>query len=149
MTQHQFRYLHLPRMSPPLCFSSLLRLLALLGLFLLPIQMRAGTEYVHPHALLHLLLDAADDEIDHHQVAVTSDHGHGDHSNHPQRDVTASPDLPTFASIQMAGGGLAVTLVSLALFFIASVQERVWPRREVWSGRRVLPELPPPRLCVL
>ncbi len=46
----------------------------------------------------------------------------------------------------MAAGGLAVSLVTLALFLITSMQERVWPRREVWSGRRVRPDLPPPRL---
>ena len=138
---------HLPRGIPrPRC-ASVLRALALFGLLLLPIQMRAGTQYVHPHALLHLLLDEADNGIDHHQVATTPVHGHGDHSDHAPRTKTASPDLPTFESIQIAAGGLAVTLVTLAVLFLTPARERVWPRREVWSGMRVPPELPPPRLC--
>lgn len=139
-------HLHQPRTTPLLHPASALRLLALLGLFLLPIQMRAGTEYVHPHALLHLLLDASDSTLDHHHPAIaTPNHTHGDPGDHSREAPQAAPDLPTFASIQMAAGGLAVTLVAFALFLITSMQERVWPRREVWHGRRVLPELPPPR----
>lgn len=135
------------RTNQPRHFTSTLRLLALLGLFLLPIQMRAGAEQVHPHALLHLLLDAQDHVLDHHrQVAPQAPAvGHGDHSDHAQRDESALPDLPTFESIQMAAGGLAVTLVALTLLIFALAYERIWPRRERWSGRRVLPELPPPR----
>ena len=129
--------------------ASVLRMLALLGLFLLPIQMRAGTEYVHPHALIHLLMDAADHEIDHHYTAAPSSHGHGDHSNHAPRHDTASPDLPTFESIQMAAGGLAVPLVALTLLVLTAIHERIWPRREDWRGRRVRPDFPPPRFCVL
>jgi hypothetical protein len=141
------RNLHLPRAIPRPRIASTLRALALVGLFLLPIQMRAGTEYVHPHALLHLLLDASDHEIDHHHVAVMPTRGHGDHSDHAPRRESASPDLPTFESIQMAAGGLAVTLVTLALLLITSISERIWPRREAWNGCRVRPDLPPPRLC--
>jgi hypothetical protein len=145
MTQQQ--YPHLPRSISLPSVAGMLRVLALLGLFLLPMQMRAGTTYVHPHALLHLLLDAADREIDHHHAAATPVHGHGDHSDHAPRSGGASSDLPTFESIQMAAGGLAVTLVTLSLFFVASRQERVWPHREVWSGLRLRPEFPPPRPC--
>ncbi len=149
MTQHQHQHLLLPRPIPFPHVASLLRVLALLGLFLLPIQMRAGTEYVHPHALLHLLLDGSDHEIDHHHAAVSPDNGHGDHSNHAPRSEAAAPDLPTFESIQMAAGGLAVTLVTLTLLLITSAHQRVWPRREAWSGRRVRPDLPPPRLSAV
>ena len=145
MIQHQ--HSHQPRATPLLHPASVLRLLALLGLFLLPIQMRAGTQYVHPHALLHLLLDASDNAIDHHHPAIaTPNHTHGDPGDHSRGTPKAAPDLPTFESIQMAAGGLVVSLVALALFLITSTPERVWPRREVWHGRRVLPELPPPRL---
>jgi hypothetical protein len=145
MSQHQ--YLHLPRAIPQIRPTDVLRLLALLGLFLLPIQMRAGTEIVHPHALLHLLLDASENGIDHHHPdSAAPDHAHGNQGDYAQGSEQASPDFPTFESIQMAAGGLAVTLVTLVLFFITSMQERVRPRREVWSGRRVLPEIPPPRL---
>ena len=145
MTQHQRR--HLPRAIPHLRAASALRLLALLGLFLLPIQMRAGTEFVHPHALLHLLLDASDNVLDHHPATAPPKLAHGDHGAHSPQNATVSPDLPTFDSIQMAAGGLVVSLVTLVLFLFAAWQERVWPRREVWRSRRVLPELPPPRPC--
>ena len=147
MTLHQ--HLNLPRLRPHLRLASLLRLLALLGLFLLPIQMRAGAEYVHPHALLHLLVDSGNHSIDHHQqpIPVATDHVQGDHSDHVRRDENAAPDLPTFESIQMAAGGLAVTLVVATLLLIVSRRERIWPRREMWYGLRVLPEIPPPRLA--
>ena len=138
----------LPRAIPHLHPASAFRLLALLGLFLLPMQMRAGTDYVHPHALLHLLLDAHDSEVDHHHGSErqpAGQAGHGDHSNHAPRPEPAVPDLPSFDSFQMAAGGLAVALVVVALLVITRVAERVWPRRETWTGHRVLPELPPPR----
>lgn len=137
----------LPRAIPRFRIVSTLRALALLGLFLLPLQMRAGTTYVHPHSFLHLLLDGRDGVIDHHpqQATTVADHGPGDHGDHVRRDEQASPDRPTFESIQMATGGLAVTLVALVLFSFVAMWERIWPRREVWSGLRVLPELPPPR----
>jgi hypothetical protein len=142
--------LHQSRGNRRLHLARALRLLALLGLFLLPIQMRAGTTYVHPHALLHLLLDAADNGIDHHHPATTPpDHAHGGQGKSSRGTATASPDLPTFESIQMAAGGLAVTLVALVLLLFTARQERVWPRREAWRDRRVLPELPPPRRCAL
>ena len=142
------RNLHLPRAIPRIRLASLLRSLALLGLFLLPIQMRAGTAYVHPHALLHLLLDARDGAIDHHALPAATLSGYvaDDHDGHVRRDEKASPDLPTFESIQMAAGGLAVTLVALVLLVFVARGERIWPRREAWSGVRTLPELPPPRL---
>ena len=142
----QLSFLYLPGRIPGNRAASLLRVLALLGLFLLPIQMRAGTEYVHPHALLHLLLDASDQEIDHHHAAGAETHASGEHGDHAPPGAAASPDLPTFASIQMAAGGLAVTLVTLTLLLLASSRERVWPRDDEWRGRRVRPDFPPPRL---
>jgi hypothetical protein len=140
--------LHLPRAIPRYRLAGTLRALALLGLLLLPIQMRAGTTYIHPHALLHLLLDAGDGAIDHHALPATTvtDHALAEHDDHVRRNEKASPDVPTFESIQMAAGGLAVTLVSLILLVFVARGERIWPRREVWSGMRLLPELPPPRL---
>ena len=141
------RKLHLSRAIPGIPLASTLRALALLGLFLLPIQMRAGTTYIHPHAFLHLLLDAGDGALDHHALPATmlADHATGEHDDHVRSDAQAAPDLPTFASIQMAAGGLAVTLVALVLLTFVVMWERIWPRREVWRGVRTLPELPPPR----
>jgi hypothetical protein len=49
--------------------------MALLGLFLLPSNFRAGGEFTHGHSFLHLWVDAADGQVDHHhhdlQSAVT------------------------------------------------------------------------------
>ena len=140
----RLQYPGLPRAISVRHVASLLRVLALFGLFLLPIQTRAGTEYLHPHALLHLLIDVADNEIDHH--AGAPDHATGDHSDHPPRSEASKPDLPTLDSIQVAAGGLAVTPVTLVLLILESARERVWPHRETWRDRRVRPDFPPPRL---
>ena len=45
----------------------LVQALALIGLFMLPVQMRAGSDRPHPHALFQLLLDARDGRIEHHE----------------------------------------------------------------------------------
>ena len=141
----QLHLLHQPRAVPwPPCAGTL-RLLALFGLLLLPIQMRAGTDYVHPHALLHLLLDASDHVIDHHLDSAAPGHQHGAQGSHARGTQAASPDLPTFESIQMAAGGLTVSLATLVVLLVIPGQERVWPRSERWRGRRVRPEPPPPR----
>ena len=91
----------------------LLRAVALLGLLLLPIQMRAGAASPHPHALLHLLLDARDGAFDHHTVgnaAVAVEHV----------DATGFPlpDLPAYATFITAAGGLAVLAVMVTMLTI-------------------------------
>jgi hypothetical protein len=130
-------------LSPP----SLLRALALVGLCLLPIQMRAGTQHPHPHALLHLLLDASDGSFDHHTLgeepaAPTHDHGAavaeaGGHQ----------PDIPTLGTSVSALGGLAI-LAALVTFLMIPppLAERLWLFAACWRGRFPGLEPPPPRI---
>lgn len=130
----------------------LLRLLALLGLFLLPMQMRAGAEYVHPHALWQLLMAGG---LDHHHQPEPAAAAHGDHgphasaSSHSRNAPSASPDMPAAESTLMAAGGLAMSLTPFLVLVLAWRGERIWPRSAAWSGLRVAPDLPPPRCSSL
>jgi len=123
----------------------LVRALALIGLFMLPVQMHAGTEQPHPHALVQLLLDASDGVIDHH---VGYDEGA---HLHDQRDaVTAGgahrPDMPAVGDSIQTGGSLALlaTLV-IALLLSPAGSTRVWSAARQWHGRIPTLEPPPPR----
>lgn len=146
MTLHRY----LPRATMPRWreIAGGLRLLALVGLCLLPMQMRAGATYVHPHALLQLLMDGG---LDHHkqESAATPPSSHGDHGPHASHGEPTPPDLPTFASTLIAAGGLAVMLVSLPLLFLTGRGEPVWPCLQIWRGHRFLPDVPPPRLALV
>jgi hypothetical protein len=126
-------------------FPYLVQALALIGLFTLPVQMRAGTEHSHPHALFQLLLDARDGVIDHHFGQDEEAH----QTNH-QRSYSPSaaqhPDLPALGSAVQTGGGLALlaTLVFAVLLPSGEV-ERIWPPSRHWRQRNSIPEPPPPR----
>jgi hypothetical protein len=124
----------------------LLRALALVGLCLLPMQMRAGAGQPHPHALLHLLLDARDGSFDHHrdgESSIPQDQTHtadsADETDH------ARPDLPTFGNSLHAGGGLAGLLVLLIALLLPPATNRVWPPVATWRGRLPGLDPPPPR----
>jgi hypothetical protein len=117
----------------------LLRALALLGLLLLPIQMRAGAQDPHPHALLHLLVDARDGAFDHHTL-----------SEAPGAAGAHHPDIPTVGqSISAAGGLAALAAVVAALIIPPPVADPIWPRSVHWRDRLRTVEPPPPRTgCV-
>lgn len=127
---------------------ALARVLGLVSLLLLPMQMRAGADDPHPHALLQLILDARDGVIDHH--GHLDDHsGDAEHgSESVATGATADdPDVPTFGESGPAGGGMAMLAAVVILFAVpASGPRRSWPLPARWSGR--LPELdpPPPRI---
>lgn len=139
----------MPRAIRCIPSANVLRLLALLGLFLLPMQMRAGAEYVHPHAVWQLLLAGGLDH--HHQPAEPAAEAHGDHGPHASEATrssnrdSASPDIPASGSTLIAAGGLAVSLTPFLLLLLTSRGEPIWPRWSVWFGLRVAPDLPPPR----
>ena len=92
----------------------LLRAVALLGLLLLPIQMRAGAASPHPHALLHLLLDARDGAFDHHTVGGTTAAATDHNVEHVDATGFPLPDIPAYATFITAAGGLAVLAVVVA-----------------------------------
>jgi len=128
----------------------LLRALALLGLLLLPIQMRAGAASPHPHALLHLLLDARDGAFDHHTFGETA----GAATNHDVEHLAAtgspSPDTPSYTTSITAAGGLAVLAMAVTMLTLPAPRaERAWPRHAWWREWRPVLEPPPPRMkCV-
>jgi hypothetical protein len=127
----------------------LLRALALLGLLLLPIQMRAGAQHPHPHALLHLLVDASDGAFDHHTLGLASSPTHHD-SEAVGTAVAHHPDIPTVGqSISAAGGLVALAAVVAALIIPPPVADPIWPRSVHWRDRLRTVEPPPPRTgCV-
>ena len=123
------------------------RALALLSLFLLPIQMRAGTQQPHPHALVHLLLDAGDGSFDHHtlgEVAASPPHYHA------AADAEAGgqqPDIPTLGTSVSALGGLAILAALVTSLIIPSpLADRIWLFPTCWRGRFPALEPPPPRI---
>lgn len=114
------------------------RVLVLLTLFLLPVQMRAGAPDAHPHALLTLLLDLRDGELDHHagdrhDTAIGADHsGQGS-------------DLPDYGKSNVAGS-VALLAATIVLLVIPSLpRERTAALAEHWQGRAPVLEPPPPR----
>ena len=126
----------------------LLRALALLGLLLLPIQMRAGAQHPHPHALLHLLVDASDGILGHHllgEAAASPSHGHSG-------AVTAAgahqPDIPGLGTSVSAAGGLAILAALVTSLMIPprlAMRTRLYPAP--WRGRFPSLEPPPPRIA--
>ena len=133
-----------PVRSPddPVWLFSLVRTLVLLGLFLLPVQMRAGTEQPHPHALFQLLLDASDGAIDHHL-------GHDkDQLDAMSMSVAHHPDAPTFAASVQTASGLALLAMVVSVLLLPLVgRVRIWPPPGQWLGRIPILEPPPPRLA--
>jgi hypothetical protein len=125
----------------------LVQALALTGLFMLPVQMRAGSDRPHPHALFQLLLDARDGRIEHHEGqdegAVSRDLRH---TVAPR--ITHHPDLPAIGDSIQTGGSLALlaTLVT-ALLLSPAGSTQVWPTPRPWHDRIPTLEPPPPRLA--
>ena len=123
------------------------RALALLSLFLLPIQMRAGTQHPHPHALLHLLLDASDGSFDHHTLGEEPATPTHDHSGTVAEAGGQRPDIPTLGMSVSALGGLAILAALVTSLIIPSpLADRIWLFPTCWRGRFPALEPPPPRI---
>ena len=128
-----------------LSLPSLLRALALVGLCLLPMHMRAGADHPHPHALLHLVLDARDGSFDHHrrgEIATPPDHAHTAVVDGKDPSI---PDLPTYGDSIYAGGGLAVLLVLLTVLLLSPTMDRIRLPVASWRSRLPVLDPPPPR----
>ena len=111
----------------------LIRAMALCGLLLLPVQVRAGAAHPHPHALLHLLLESRDASLVHHSEPV---------------DAAAShrPDIPAFESSISTAGALAVLAAFVTAVTIPQPRaSRTWARLASWHDRPPVLEPPPPR----
>jgi hypothetical protein len=110
------------------------RALVLSALFLLPVQMRAGAEDAHPHAMLELLLDARDGVLDHHH----DPHREADHHE-------GAPDLPALGKASL-GASLAILAVLVPGMALPSARlNRSWPDSVAVNGHPPALEPPPPR----
>ncbi len=128
----------------------LVRVLNLIFLLLLPMQMRAGADDPHPHALLQLILDARDGAVDHHasedHEERHDDHAPGSGSHEPVDDVYV-PDIASFGGLTSAGGSMALLFAIVAFYSIPTPERaRIWPLLSLPGGW--LPDLdpPPPRI---
>lgn len=126
-------------------WAMLLHVLALAGLFMFPVEMRAGTERPHPHALLHLLVDASDGAIDHHALpnhplpAI-------ERENHETSPETLPPDLPSTESSVTGGTGLvAIPALILQFLLMPGQVRRIWPHDRLRQGYLPPLETPPPQ----
>lgn len=127
---------------------SLVRGVALIGLFLLPIQMRAGAQAPHPHALLHLLLDASDGSFDHHTLDETASTVSHDHVGAVTAADSHEPDVPDVGTSVSAAGGLAIlAAIVTALTIPPRLAERSWLHPAHRRSRFLALEPPPPRIA--
>ena len=127
----------------------LVRALALIGLLLLPVEMRAGTERPHAHSLFQLLLDASDGKIDHHAPEEADEAGH--HEGH-EREAAASgsetrePDLPVYSDVIAVSASLAALALIAALLSVPRATTAAnWLSPCPWRDRIPALEPPPPR----
>lgn len=111
------REANLPRMF------ALVRIAGLALLFLLPMQMRAGANDPHPHAMLHLLLDARDGTIDHHDgEPAAASAGHEDSASSRQ------PDVPATESSYVTSGAMAILAALLTMILLPATRRATnWP----------------------
>jgi hypothetical protein len=113
---------------------------------MLPVELRAGTEYSHPHALFQLLLDASDDGVIDHHVAHGVNGPAGHQHDASGADFTQRPDVPELGDFVQASGGLVVLLTLVAVLLLPPAGPvRLWPSPRRWRGRLLAPEPPPPR----
>ena len=120
---------------------AVVRVTALALLFLLPMQMRAGAEDPHPHAMLQLLLDARDGRLDHH-----NDGHEAEHRESGTASATHEPDVPTVGVSNVVGGAIAMLAALVAMLWLPA-RRRVtdWPAMALLIGRLPAIDPPPPR----
>jgi hypothetical protein len=124
----------------------LVRILALIVILLLPVQMRAGAAGAHPHALLHLVLDARDGSFDHHHAEHDAAYDGADHGDASHTADEHAPDLPTAGESNRVGGGLAILAALVVLYAIPITRSSLrWPLPPRWQGIARALEPPPPR----
>lgn len=111
-------------------------------------QMRAGAGQPHPHALLHLLLDASDGSFDHHTLGEEPAGPTHDHAAAITASGEHQPDIPTLGTSVSALGGLAILAALVTSLVIPTpLAERIWLFPACWRGRFPALEPPPPRIA--
>ena len=130
--------------------SALPHALLLTALLLMPVQMRAGAGDPHPHALVQVLLDASDGEIDHHASKV---HAAGAHVVHAGETGESRPhhlDTPSFEKPSPAASGMPILAALVAVLIFPGPDERqAWPAPAPRRGLVPALEPPPPRMHVV
>ncbi|HET7094991.1 MAG TPA: hypothetical protein VFI22_15975 [Thermomicrobiales bacterium] len=127
-------------------------LFAILALLMLPVDLRAGLELPHPHAIFQIILDAADGGLDHDHAAL--DQGYGAHHHEHDRETAMpardghSSDLRRVSDAgSCAESGLAATMppMPLALSATARSPHCASPRPALLRDAAPRPPFPPPR----
>lgn len=112
------------------------------ALALLPVQMKAGANEAHPHALLQLLIDASDGVMDHHADGDRRHHSDAATCDAAQR----GPDLPSFGDLLSFGGDLPIADAAVALLWLpASRGQAIWKVPGVLHALVPPVDPPPPR----
>jgi hypothetical protein len=134
----------------------LLWALALLGLFLLPSDFRAGAATVHAHSIVQLWIDARDGVVEHHHHGYALPHA-GDGSARDWFDPafgmvdppSASNEDPDVAehndSVPTASGGPFLLAAALTLPAIGGLRGPTPALSTPLLGRSPRIPLPPPR----
>ena len=128
----------------------MLLVLTAVTLLLAPVDYRAGADAPHPHAVVQLLVDVAQERRTHHHADQHRPHAHAvseprgpDHlSPAAEPDIAgssaATPTTAKAAVLLLAGAGAPLT--------IRERPSRSAPVR--LTGRRLQPDPPPPRVDV-
>jgi hypothetical protein len=132
--------------------------LALLSLFLLPSDYRAGGESVHGHSLIHLWADAADGRVEHHHHGGVIPPAHAGRADwldpRVESDVATGPvpssqdrpDVPEQHDSAPASSGIHFVLVAMTLLpAVAVVRHLPFGNDRPLIGCCLKIPLPPPR----
>jgi len=89
--------------------------LALLGLFLLPMDYRAGADTAHAHSLVQLWGDATDGVIHHHDHGALTTPHHERTGSHGYPEEQTDPDIGDRQDSVPTTSGIAMLLVAMIL----------------------------------
>jgi hypothetical protein len=132
--------------------------MALLSMFLLPSDFRAGSQFAHGHSLFQLWADASDGHLDHHHedggpLATAGDAASwfdarvdGDAGARSLHTAQRSPDLPGHDDSTPAASGLHLLLIAWAILPVVAISRRppIDGERRLFGRMPRIP-LPPPR----
>ena len=127
---------------------------AVLGALTLPVSYRGGADVAHPHAVFQLWADGADGSADHHhrrEERAGASHEARDAERRPATTGAPSPpDVPRRTEVTPAHERplIVPALALLGLVLLLTHVTPVWGVAVPLLGRRLRPDVPPPRLLV-
>lgn len=143
--------------TPGTPLTVLLWSMALFSLFLLPTNVRAGSETTHSHSILQLLIDAHDGQILHHHVdgAIFGQGGNwfdpGISSSTADTGVgsSTSTDLGDRQnSVPVAGGVALILSIGIVLWLVRPIRSQIATTSSRLFGAITRVPAPPPRLAI-